>query len=421
MTTDRQMHRKRAARLKKTALESARQLAQSDWGSPFFRDLVASGRQFLVDRAATRSKTLIAGYHWFTDWGRDTMIAMRGLTIATGDQEASKSILSTFLKYVRQGMIPNRFPDYESQEVEYNTIDATLWLFVVLFEYAEKFNDRSLIDENIGILEDILGQHMEGTRFQIRVTGEGFLSGGEPGWQLTWMDARIDGHVVTPRMGCPVEINALWYNALCIFEKYCYGCNKALYLKVVETRKAFSKNFKTYFLNENGYLNDVVIPGQYSDDSFRPNQLYALSLPFQLLTSHEKQAILAQVSEHLLTDFGLRSLSPGHPDFIGHYGGNQWNRDLAYHQGTVWPFLLMEYWEAYLKLHNSSLEAKKSVVNALASLKRHFYQDNCIHGISEIFDGENPGEGRGCINQAWSVAALVKLYADHKLFELDDY
>ncbi|WP_010135326.1 amylo-alpha-1,6-glucosidase [Ochrovirga pacifica] len=384
----------------------------------FYNDLLWSGNQFIVKRATTQSKTIIAGYHWFTDWGRDTMIAMRGLTIAIGDQKTSKSLLSTFLKYTSKGMLPNRFPDFSNQEVEYNTIDATLWLFVSLYEYHQKFNDLDFVKKNLKTLEKILVQHLKGTRYNIHVTPEGFLYGGEDGVQLTWMDALVNGHVVTPRMGCPVEINALWYNALCIYQEFAKACKVKVKREIVHTTNKFTTNFKTYFLNNKGYLNDVYDRENGIDDCFRSNQIYVVSLPFSLLTQKEEKEIVKKVEEKLLTPYGLRTLAPDDPDFKGIYGGNQWHRDLAYHQGTVWTFILMDYFEAYLKTKKYSTAAKKKVVKALQPLKEHFYQQDGLYCISEIFDGNNPLAGRGCIHQAWSVAALVKLYSDHQLYEI---
>ena len=418
LTTEDHMVEKRASSLEKNALKFLTSIEDPGIDNAFYNDLLVSGSQFVVNRASTNSKSIIAGYHWFTDWGRDTMIAMRGLTIATGDQKTSKSILSTFLKYVDQGMLPNRFPDYDGQEVEYNTIDATLWLFIALYEYQEKFDDKSFIEEHLKTLEEILLCHIEGTRYNIHLTDKGFISGGEENWQLTWMDAKVGDYVVTPRIGCPVEINALWYNAMCIYEHFCGGCDIKIHKTVVATKKNFLKNFKGSFLNENGYLNDVVTD-QGADGSFRPNQIYAVSLPFSFLTKEEEKEIVKQVGEKLLTAYGLRTLNVDDPEFKGHYGGDQWQRDTAYHQGTVWPFLLMEYWEAYLKVNRSTKKAKNEVVKGLAALKEHFYHADGLHGISEIFDGSEPRTGRGCIQQAWSVAALIKLYAQHELYVLE--
>ncbi len=384
----------------------------------FYNDLLVAGDQFVVKRASTNSYTILAGYHWFTDWGRDTMIAMRGLTIATGKQKASKSILSTFFKYIDKGMLPNRFPDYDGQEIEYNTIDATLWLFVALYDYYQKFGDKAFIKQHIVALQHIIEAHIKGTRYNIHVTPEGFLYGGQEGVQLTWMDAIADGHVMTPRMGCPVEINALWYNALCVYDylvaevKQKEAGNFKSYKNLIQT------NFKAYFLNESGYLNDVIIPNQQIDASFKPNQLYALSLPFRLLSVAQEKEILKQAKNKLLTGYGLRTLDTEHPNFEPVYSGNKWKRDVAYHQGTVWTFIIPEYYEAYLRLNKYSDKAKHEVKKELEILKTHFYDADCLHGISEIFDGLNPKDGRGTIHQAWSVSAIIKLYTDYELYAI---
>lgn len=418
-TTEESFLDKTAHDLEKSKLKHLESLRDKKIQDTFYNDLLISGNQFLIDRKSTNSKSIIAGYHWFMDWGRDSMISMRGLAIATGDKYASKSILSTFTKYLDQGMLPNRFPDEDGQDVEYNTIDATLWLFVALYEYHKKFGDAAYIEENISALENILLAHVRGTRYDIHVTPEGFLWGGEQGWQLTWMDAKVDGYVVTPRIGCPVEINALWYNALCIYEEFCESSYFGVHKEIGGIKERFKSNFADYFLKDEGYLNDVVIPNQDPDKSFRPNQLYAISLPFSILNKAKEKTILAQVGDKLLTHYGLRSLEMDNPEFKGTYAGNQWDRDTAYHQGTVWPFLLMEYWQAYLNVNGSNKETRKAVVKALEPLKNHFYNADCIMGISEIFDGKSPYSGRGCIQQAWSVAALIKLYSEHKLHEIE--
>ncbi|MFN7117589.1 MAG: amylo-alpha-1,6-glucosidase [Saprospiraceae bacterium] len=373
----------------------------------FLRDLTVAGDQFLVQRKSTDSATLIAGYHWFTDWGRDTMIAMRGLTIAAGKQDVSKSILRTFLQYLDRGMLPNRFPD-QGEAPEYNTFDATLWLFVVLYEYYEKFQDLAFIGEVFPKLTEVLDFHVNGTRYNIHVTPEGLLFGGEGLAQLTWMDAKVGDYVVTPRQGCPVEINALWYNALEIYTFFAAILNQKTNSYANLTKKAKAA-FRQYFLNDQGYLNDVIIPNEYVDDAIRPNQLYAISLPFQLLTRKEAQLVLKVVEEKLYTDYGLRSLDEANSDFKGTYGGDQWQRDTAYHQGTVWAFLWGEYALAYLKIHGFSPKACKTIQTKLQPLQKHFYEDNCLHGIAEIFDGSNPRQGKGCIQQAWSIGMLLKV------------
>ncbi|HUR31020.1 MAG TPA: amylo-alpha-1,6-glucosidase [Saprospiraceae bacterium] len=372
----------------------------------FIRDLIISGDQFLVWRLSSRSHTLIAGYHWFTDWGRDTMIAMRGLIIATGQKQVAESIFLTFIHYLEEGLIPNRFPD-TGKEPEYNTIDASLWLFIALYEYYQKFEDQNFITRVVPSLAEIIDSHYRGTKSKIEVTKEGLLSGGEKNTQLTWMDAKVDDHVVTPRHGCAVEINALWYNALQIFIKF----NELLGNEVLDLKTKASEtkaSFRKYFINDKGYLNDVVIPGEFIDDAIRCNQIYAASLPFSPISNEECKNVLKIVEEHLYTDLGLRSLSPHHPDFKPVYTGDQWNRDHAYHQGTVWTYLWGEYALAYLKVHNNSPEAKQTIRAKAKRLEHHFYYENGIHSISEIFDGGNPRDGKGCIQQAWSVGMTIR-------------
>ncbi len=408
---DEKMMSEQPGRLKLAETERLAALIREERDDPFFRDLLLAGDQFLVRRGERFS--LLAGYHWFADWGRDTMIAMRGLTIATGKQDISRSILETFLQYVNRGMLPNRFPD-QGQQPEYNTIDATLWLFIALYEYSKKFQDMSLVAEHFDTLTDILNQHIAGTRYNIHVTPEGFLSGGEGLSQLTWMDARIGDYVVTPRHGCPVEIQALWYNALRIYQNFAgiIGQPYADYQAIADNLKG---NFKAFFLRPDGSLQDVVVPGAKADPAIRPNQIYVVSLPFSLLSPEEEKGVVSVVCEHLLTDYGLRSLSPEHPDFRPTYGGDPWQRDTAYHQGTVWPFLLSEYVTAFLKVNDWSEKAQKDSLALLEPLKRHFYQDGCILGVAEIFDGKMPREGKGAVQQAWSVGALIKILSDLRL------
>ena len=401
--------------VEKTLIDRYASTKKAAQGDVFLADLLMSGDQFVVDRKSTDSKTILAGYHWFTDWGRDTMIAMRGLTISTGKKEETESLLNTFFKYLDQGMLPNRFPDYAGQEVEYNTIDATLWLFVVMYDYYEKFGDKKFVKKYIDKLEEIIDKHIEGTRYSIKLNDLGFIEGGEDGWQLTWMDARVNNFVVTGRVGAPVEINMLWYNGLNI---YAHLCKELAYKPKVDTDKylkLFSKNFKKYFWNKDGHLNDYVEYDGSLNLDFRCNQIYAVSLPFTLLTEKEQQQVVDSVENKLYTDYGLRTLDMDNSAFKPIYAGNAWDRDTSYHQGTVWPFFIAPFFEAYLKVNGYSKNAKQEVAKRLETLKDHFYNRDCVHGISEIFDGEKPGDGRGCINQAWSVSGVIKLYFDHNL------
>jgi len=385
----------------------------------FFNDLAVAGDQFLVKRASTDSHTILAGYHWFTDWGRDTMIAMRGLCIAAGKQEISKSILTTFFNSLSEGMLPNRFPDFAEEELEYNTVDATLWLFVALYEYYNKFGDKEYVEAHFSKLTSILAWHFKGTRFNIHLTKEGFIFAGEGITQLTWMDARVGDFVVTPRHGCPVEIQALWYNALKIYEFFASEMDCQQDANVLKTCKSVCKklktNFSTYFINDKDYLNDVVVPNESADDSIRPNQIYVVSLPFALLTKAQEKKIFTIVQKELYTPLGLRSLNPDHKAFKPIYKGDQWQRDTAYHQGTVWAFLLGDYFLAQLKVNNHSAKARKEVIAGIEALKSHFYLEDCIQGISEIFDGLNPKDGRGTTHQAWSISGLMLAYLQGEL------
>ncbi|MEA1787490.1 amylo-alpha-1,6-glucosidase [Arenibacter sp. GZD96] len=395
--------------LKKTATDRCHSLRQTN--DTFLNDLLVSGDQFIVTRKSTESHSIIAGYHWFTDWGRDSMIAMRGLCIDTGKQDVCKSILRTFLHYLDQGMLPNRFPDAPEDEVEYNTIDATLWLFVVLYEYYQAFEDEEFIKNAFDKLTDIIRFHKTGTRYNIHETPEGFIYGGEGIAQLTWMDARIGDYVVTPRHGCPVEIQALWYNALKTYQYFQLhlALNNEYIDAVTDSISKLEQHFVPFFFNDKGYLNDVVLPMTSVDDALRCNQIYTVSLPFSILNNHQQQQILEVVTTNLLTPFGLRTLASQHPDFKDTYGGDVWSRDLAYHQGTVWPFLLGEYAAAYLKIHGKTMKSNAHLESLIAPLKHHFYNANCIGGVSEVFDGLQPNHGKGTIHQAWSVSALIRI------------
>ncbi|MBW6489968.1 MAG: amylo-alpha-1,6-glucosidase [Lentimicrobium sp.] len=411
-STDKKMAQQSPENLKQQELKRLKSLIPQAINDTFLKDLIVSANQFIVNRKSTGSKSIIAGYHWFTDWGRDTMIAMQGLTIAIGDQETSKSILSTFLKSIDQGMLPNRFADNENEQPEYNTIDATLWLFVSLYKYYEKFGDAKFITENIHYLEDILQAHINGTRYKIHVTEQGLLYGGEGIKQLTWMDARVGDYVVTPRHGCPVEIQALWYNALQVnqfFGKEFPNVDFKLKTESEILSKKLTAHFLPYFLNSDGYLNDVIGLDFKGDKTIRPNQIFALSLPFPLLDKNTGKSILEVVESHLFTPFGLRTLSPDSPDFCPVYKGNQWERDTSYHQGTVWPFLLADYFMAYSYVYGNTKEVSTKIELSLNALSKHFYESDCINGISEIFDGFKPQEGKGAVQQAWSVSSIIQL------------
>lgn len=370
--------------------------------------------QFIVNRGIDL-KTIIAGYHWFSDWGRDTMISLPGLCLSTGRLGDAKKILSAFAKSVDKGMLPNRFPDY-GEEPEYNTVDATLWFFIAIKKYFDCSGDkRYVLHELLPVLKDIIHWHFKGTRFNIHANNDGLLDQGVDGQQLTWMDARVGNWVVTPRIGKAVEINALWYNALLIFSDLLILNKEEQDAKKYSSHaETIKKYFIEFFWNEEKKCLYDFVKDNHKDASVRPNQLFAISLPYPLIEGEKANSILNVVSEKLYTPVGLRSLSQDHPDYKGHYGGNQLERDGAYHQGTVWSWLLGPYIEAIMKVKGP--KAKKEAKQILKDFSYHF-NEGCISSISEIFDGEAPYTSRGCIAQAWSVGELLRVIHDFKLFD----
>ena len=370
------------------------------------QQLSAAADQFIVARG--EQKTIIAGYHWFADWGRDTMIALPGLTLATGRPEIARSILLEFARHVNQGMLPNRFPD-EGEEPEYNTVDATLWFFEAIRKYVEYTGDFELVrTELFPVLSSIMQWHFQGTRHGIRVDDDGLLACGVPGVQLTWMDAKIGDWVVTPRHGKPVEIQALWHNALKVMEAFAreLGDNRTAD-GYAQAAALAERSFNQKFWNEaGGYLYDVV-NGDERDASIRPNQIFAISLPHALLSRERAASVVAVVERELLTPYGLRTLASSDPRYRPTYGGDVRSRDSAYHQGTVWPWLLGPFITAYLKVHgrtrDSLLKARIWVENFDAHLR-----DAGLGQISEVFSAEPPYAPGGCIAQAWSIAELLR-------------
>jgi predicted glycogen debranching enzyme len=365
--------------------------------------------QFIVQRDS-ELKTIIAGYHWFTDWGRDTMIALPGLTLATGRFEDAKKIIRAFAHSISQGMLPNRFPDAGAAP-EYNTVDATLWFFVAIYKYLKYTGDKAFIEnELLPVLEDIIDWHDRGTRYNIHVDEDGLLYAGEPGVQLTWMDAKIGDWVVTPRTGKAVEINALWCNALAIMaflhdllgnqtpaQRYRERADK--------TKDSFRREF---WYEEGGYLYDVV-DGDTRDTSIRPNQIIALSLPFPLLEEQPSCKVLETVTDKLYTPFGLRSLAPDDPQYRPVYSGNGSERDSAYHQGTAWGWLLGPWLTAVVRFNGQ--DGKAAARTYFREITPHL-EDAGIGTISEIFDADWPHVPRGCIAQAWSVAEILRAYIE---------
>jgi predicted glycogen debranching enzyme len=384
--------------------------------------LVLAADQFIVDRFSTgealptvpnipNGKTIIAGYHWFGDWGRDTMISLPGLTIATGRPEIARSILLTFAKYVDKGMLPNRFPD-AGDVPEYNTVDATLWYFEAIRSYYDATADDDLLEELFPVLAEIIDWHCRGTRYNIHLdVSDGLLYAGEAGVQLTWMDAKVDDWVVTPRIGKPIEVNALWYCALRSMAKFARQLGKPYKEYDVLADRTLIK-FSRFWNPDTGYCYDVLDSPDGDDASLRPNQIFAVSLPGigakgyePLLTPTQQRGVVDTCGRSLLTSHGLRSLAPSHPQYQGHYGGDRLQRDGAYHQGTTWGWLLGSFVMAHLQVYGDRTQARQF----LEPIGHHLL----AHGLgtcSEIFDGDAPMTPRGCIAQAWTVAEVLRAW-----------
>lgn len=376
----------------------------------FAQSLAAAADQYIVSRGD--QKTVIAGYHWFSDWGRDTMIALPGLTLPTRKHNVARSILRTFAQHVDQGMLPNRFPD-SGETPEYNTVDATLWFFEAARAFLAYTGDQEFVrDELYPVFADIISWHARGTRYGIKVDPSGLLSSGEPGVQLTWMDAKVGDWVVTPRRGKPVEIQALWYNALRIMEDLARKFGDDAGQKRCRNMAALASwGFNRLFWNEQeGCLYDVVNGGP-PDASIRPNQIFAVSLPHSMLSPERAQSVVEKVREHLLTPYGLRSLSPSDPQYQGRYTGGPASRDGAYHQGTVWPWLLGPFITAYVKINEGSDAARQQAADWLSGLRDNLL-DAALGHISEIFDGDAPHRPCGCVAQAWSVGEILRAYVE---------
>jgi glycogen debranching enzyme len=374
----------------------------------YVSSLVSAADQFIVRRDANLS-TVIAGYHWFTDWGRDTMISLPGLALATGRFDVAREILLAFARSLNQGLIPNRFPDKDEQP-EYNTADATLWFVNAIGDYLRRTNDEAFVRASLyEPLLEILRWHERGTHYDIRMTADSLLRCGNDDVQLTWMDAKIGDWVVTPRAGKPIEIQALWYNALRTVEQIgtLFGdeATRKHCRAVADSARA---SFNGLFWNEaRECLYDGVNDQNEPDDCLRPNQIFAVSLPHAITTGARAASVVACVERELLTPYGLRTLARGHPDYRGRYEGNAYERDTAYHQGTVWAWLMGSFVTAYLKVHERSPESLSTARAWLANFRAHLREAG-IGQISEIFDGDPPHTPRGCIAQAWSVAEILR-------------
>ena len=380
----------------------------------FANQLVLASDQFLTYRESTKMMTVLAGLPWFTDWGRDTMIAFTGLTLCTKRFKEAEEILLTFARYIRHGIVPNMFPD-DNMPPLYNTVDASLWYFYAVYQYlhynpaaeAEAFVKEQIFPH----LKEIISAYEKGTDFSIYMEDDGLIHAGSGLDQITWMDVRVGDWVATPRHGKPVEINALWYNALRIMESLCEKFDEdasAYRTRAEQVKESFNAKF---WDSANQCLFDVV-DGDEPDDHIRPNQVYAVSLPFSLLPEEQEKAVVALVEKELFVGCGLRSLAPDHPDYHGIYCGALAKRDAAYHQGTAWGFLLGGFFSAYMKVNHHSSSAAANAVRMLEPVRKHLTDSGCIGSISEIFDGDTPHNPRGCYAQAWSVGEVLRCYCE---------
>ena len=380
----------------------------------FANQLVLASDQFLTYRESTKMMTVLAGLPWFTDWGRDTMIAFTGLTLCTKRFKEAEEILLTFARYIRHGIVPNMFPD-DNMPPLYNTVDASLWYFYAVYQYlhynpaaeAEAFVKEQIFPH----LKEIISAYEKGTDFSIYMEDDGLIHAGSGLDQITWMDVRVGDWVATPRHGKPVEINALWYNALRIMESLCEKIDEdasAYRTRAEQVKESFNAKF---WDSANQCLFDVV-DGDEPDDHIRPNQVYAVSLPFSLLPEEQEKAVVALVEKELFVGCGLRSLAPDHPDYHGIYCGALAKRDAAYHQGTAWGFLLGGFFSAYMKVNHHSSSAAENAVHMLEPVRKHLSDSGCIGSISEIFDGDTPHNPRGCYAQAWSVGEVLRCYCE---------
>ncbi len=354
--------------------------------------------------AGEEIRTVIAGYHWFTDWGRDTMISLEGLTLCTKRKNEARWILNTFAHYVRNGLIPNMFPEGQNQGI-YNTSDATLWFFHAIDRYLSYSKDPLILEELLPILTEIIDSHIRGTLYGIGMDPQDkLLRQGEEHYQLTWMDAKVGDWVVTPRRGKPVEINALWYNALKLMEEWVDHEKKGYFSKLAQ--EVFQSFNEKFWIPTKDYLYDVIDGEKGNDDALRPNQIFSLSLKYPVLEKNRWQIVLEVCKRKLLTPFGLRTLTSEHPEFKSHYAGDLRSRDAAYHQGTVWPWLIGPFIDAWIRVYPHDR------INA-----RHFLDDLVNHlgdagmgNISEVFDAMEPFSPQGCIAQAWSVAEVLRIW-----------
>jgi len=377
-----------------------------DEDAEHLRNLARAGGQFVIKTPSERL-AVVAGYHWFGEWGRDQLISLPGLTFCRGRFREGIDILVSFAAYEKDGLLPNFFSE-DGQGQAYNTVDAPLWFFWAVQQMLEYTGEIGIIERELWpVMKRIMGRFLEGTVFGIRATDNGLLSAGNGGPALTWMDATIQGRPVTPRWGCAVEINALWHNAICFASALSRRFNEEdPYAGLIpRIRRSFQE---TFWIREEEYLGDVFRDG-ILNRAVRPNQIFAVSLPYSPLESQQWAGIVRKVAEHLLTPCGLRTLAPDEPGYRGRYGGDTASRDRAYHQGTVWPWLLAHFGEAYLRSAEDKAAARDFLLNHVRSFLRRHIMEAGVGSVSEVFDGDPPHRPGGCIAQAWSVAELIRL------------
>ena len=370
--------------------------------------LVCSADKFLANRESTDGLTILAGFPFFEDWGRDTMIALPGICISTGRVESAKSILRTFAFYEKDGLMPNLFPEGENEPL-YNTVDAALLFINCVWLYYEKTQDIKFAEEMYPVMQRIISGYERGTNFNIHMEEDGLISAGAKLDQVTWMDVRVGEILPTPRHGKPVEINAYWYNALCIMQKFSEVLKKNEEQKYGELAQKVKESFaREFWMEEKHCLKDVISETK-ADTQIRCNQIWAVSMPFTMLDEEKERQIVDTVFEKLYTPYGLRTLDPKDEEFHASYGGEMIKRDLAYHQGTVWTFPMGGYYLAYLKVNKDSREAKEIVAKQLEVLESAM-REGCIGQLPEIYDGEIPVSSKGCFAQAWSVGEILRVY-----------
>jgi glycogen debranching enzyme len=367
----------------------------------YFEMLCLAADQFVTKRQTNNktTSTILAGYPWFADWGRDAFVSLPGLLLVTGRFEEAKSVLTTFAGVADEGMIPNRF-------------DASLWFINAAFQYLRATDDsKTFMQGLMPTIRWIIDSYQKGTKFGIHADADGLITAGDEQTQLTWMDAKCDGIAFTPRYGKAVEVNALWYDSLRLLAKFYAERDEENAKRYESMAEQVRTSFCELFWNEDkGYLNDCILPDGSIDDSLRPNQIFAVSLNFSPLSEIQQASVVEVVHNNFLTPYGLRTLNSDAADYKGVYTGPMRQRDEAYHQGTVWPYLIGPFIEAYLKVNEFSNESKIQTAEFMEPLLRHLTENGCLGSISEIFDGDEPQEPKGCFAQAWSVAELIRAY-----------